>query len=77
MSITYLVAYRDTFLNDFCSKCDQIREYLKIYSHLLKKFLMEKSPFVQCTMQICENYGNIARRKMCSILVFSDPYLLV
>ena len=45
MSITYYFAYSDTFLNDFFSKCEQIREYLKICSHLLKKFLMENITF--------------------------------
>ena len=28
-------------IKDFCSKCDQIRSFLLIWSHLLKKFLME------------------------------------
>ena len=29
------------FIKDFYSKCDQIRRNLRIWSHLLKKFLME------------------------------------
>ena len=28
-------------INDFSSKCDQIRNFLRIWSHLLKKFVME------------------------------------
>ena len=28
-------------IKDFFSKCDQIRSFLRIWSHLLKKFLME------------------------------------
>ena len=28
-------------IKDFFSKCDQIRRKLRIWSHLLKKFLME------------------------------------
>ena len=28
-------------IDDFYSKCDQIRSYLRIWSHLLKKSLME------------------------------------
>ena len=31
----------------FFSKCDQIRSFLRIWSHLLKKFLMENFIFVQ------------------------------
>ena len=30
---------------EFCSKCDQIRSFLQIWSHLLKKSLMEKLHF--------------------------------
>ena len=33
-------------IKDFFSKCDQIRSFLWIWSHLLKKSLMEKT-FVQ------------------------------
>ena len=70
MSITYHFAYSDALLNDFCSKCDQIREYLNICSHLLKKFLMKKSALGQCAIEICEDYGNIALRKMCQYTGF-------
>ena len=34
-------------IKDFFSKCDQIRWKLRIWSHLLKKFLMENLIFVQ------------------------------
>ena len=33
-------------IKDFFSKCDQIRSFLRIWSHLLKKSLMEK--FIFC-----------------------------
>ena len=33
---------------DFLSKCDQIRSFLRIWSHLLKKFFMEN--FIFCTV---------------------------
>ena len=33
------------FVMDFFSKCDQFRSFLWIWSHLLKKFLMEKFIF--------------------------------
>ena len=36
-------------IKDFFSKCDQIRRYLWIWSHLLKKSLMEN--FIFCAMQ--------------------------
>ena len=36
------------FIKDFFSKCDQIRSFLRIWSHLLKKFLMENLIF--CAM---------------------------
>ena len=35
-------------IKDFFSKCDQIRRKLRIWSHLLKKSLIEDSIFVQC-----------------------------
>ena len=35
-------------IKDFFSKCDQIRRKLRIWSHLLKKFLMDN--FIFCTV---------------------------
>ena len=35
---------------DFFSKCDQIRRELRIWSHLLKKYLMEN--FIFCEILI-------------------------
>ena len=32
-------------INDFSSKCDQIRSFLRIWSHLLEKSLMENFSF--------------------------------
>ena len=32
-------------IKDFSSKCDQIRSFLRIWSHLLKKFLVENFIF--------------------------------
>ena len=40
-------------IKDFFSKCDQIRSFLRICAHLLKKSLMEKFIF-------CERYFTIA-----------------
>ena len=33
------------FIKDFFSKCDQIRSFLRIWSHLIKKSLMENIIF--------------------------------
>ena len=38
-------------IKDFFSKCDQIRSFLRIWSHLLKKSLMKTSFFVQCLLK--------------------------
>ena len=37
-------------MNDFCSKCDQIRSFLRIWSHLLKNSLMENFIFSLVSM---------------------------
>ena len=39
------------FIKDFFSKCDQIRSSLRIWSHLLKKSLMEN--FIFCAVRYC------------------------
>ena len=39
MSITYHFAYSDAFPNEFCSKCEQISEYLKICFAFTKEIL--------------------------------------
>ena len=36
------------FTKDFFSKCDQIRSFLRIWSHLLKKSLVEN--FISCAV---------------------------
>ena len=47
----------------FFSKCDEIRSFLRILSHLLKKSLMENFIFVQC------DTANWSHLKMCKIRV--------
>ena len=42
----------------FFSKCDQIHKKLRIWSHLLKKFLIENFIFVQCANYSVENSYN-------------------
>ena len=46
-------------IKDFFSKCDQIRRKLRIWSHLLKKFLMEN--FVFCAVSI-KNKSNVTSK---------------
>ena len=49
-------------IKDFFSKCDQIRRKLRIWSHLLKKSLMEN--FVFCAVYIfCRNTGKLLFKK--------------
>ena len=38
-------------IKDFFSKCDQIRSFLRIWSHLLKKSLMENFIFCAVTTE--------------------------
>ena len=37
-------------IKDFFSKCNQIRSFLRIWTHLLKKFLLKNIIFVQCNV---------------------------
>ena len=43
-------------IKDFLNKCDQIRSFLRIRSHLLKKSVMENFIFVQCTWSTLEYF---------------------
>ena len=45
--VGYLISFMYTVqkMKDFFSKCDQIRGFLRIWSHLLKKSLMENFNF--------------------------------
>ena len=45
-------------IKDFFSKCDQIRSFLRIWSHLLKKSLMEN--FIFCAVFIVLFFLQIA-----------------
>ena len=50
-SFPYNTAQKMKFsIKDFFSKCDQIRSFLRIWSHLLKKSLMEN--FIFCAVQV-------------------------
>ena len=43
-------------IKDFSSKCDQIRSFLRIWSHLLKKYLMEN--FIFCAVVFIGKVSN-------------------
>ena len=58
-------------IKDFCSKCDQIRSFLLIWSHLLKKFLMEDfhrfHRFIQNSWYFtCFSLQNVQHSSECS-----------
>ena len=63
LNVDYDTAQKMKFsIKDFFSKCGQIRSLLRIWSHLLKKPLMENFIFVQCkkTLQpLTERLKNI------------------
>ena len=40
--------------NDFFNKCDQIRSFLRIWSHLLRKSLLEN--FIFCAVYIAASF---------------------
>ena len=46
----YTVQNMKFSIKDFISKCDQIRSFLQICSHLLKKSLMEN--FIYCAVRV-------------------------
>ena len=65
---------------DFFSKCDQIRSFLQIWSHFLKKFLMENFVFygvnikasnIPTTNQMFPKIGNIISH--CVSLAMMNP----
>ena len=51
-------------IKDFFSKCDKIRRKMQIWSHLLKKSLMENFIFVQCLLSVlklrCERDSSLS-----------------
>ena len=58
------------FINDFFSKCDQIRSFLRIWSHLLKKSLMENFIFCAVTVLV---YRQKTRRNPSISECFGQP----
>ena len=62
-------------IKDFFSKCDQIRSNLRIWSHLLKKSLMEN--FVFCALYIHLNLGKKPSYKKLYQKCYGDVFLEV
>ena len=48
LHLKYVAQKMKFFIKDFFSKCDKIRSFLRIWSHLLKKSLIEN--FIFCAM---------------------------
>ena len=46
--IVYTTQKMKLSIKDLFGKCEQIRSFLRIWSHLLKKSVMENFTFVQC-----------------------------
>ena len=46
------------YIKDFFSKCDQIRRKLRIWSHVLKKPLMENFIFCAAVCIVCKTQKN-------------------
>ena len=51
-------------IKDLYSKCNQIRRFLRIWSHSLKKSLMENFIFVQCHSLPCRLFKLILNREI-------------
>ena len=56
------IGYPNFSIKDFLSKCDQICSFLRIWSHLLKKSLMENFIF-------CAVLNQVRRLNGCKILI--------
>ena len=54
-------------IKDFFHKCDQIRRFLRICSHLLKKFLMEN--FIFCAVQCMMKATLIVHTRLLSLIL--------
>ena len=61
------------FIKDFFSKCDRIRSFLRIWSHLLKKSLMQTFTF--CA--VFRLYMNNPKNKYCKVLIVLSGHTCV
>ena len=57
-------------IKDFFSKCDQLRSFLEIWSHLLKKPLMEN--FIFCV--VWQNISNVITKRDDLVKLCNVPY---
>ena len=61
-------------IKEFFSKCDQIRRTLRIWSHLMKKSLMEF--FVQCVIVVLSAVGTNFKKNFHGSFSGSQSYML-
>ena len=64
----YLVLHKNFFINGYFNKCDQIRSFLWIWSHLLKKSLMEN--FIFCAVYTPVNYVFLLKSRLLILCCF-------
>ena len=69
--ITLTVQKMKFSIKDFFSKCDQARSFLRVWSHLLKKSLVETSLFLcsDCSLMSLEHFGKKSKllyEKLCN-----------
>ena len=53
-------------IKDFFSKCDEIRSFLRIWSHLLKKSLMEN--FIFCAVEHKLNINSASQERLLNVI---------
>ena len=66
--VTVTVQKMKLSIKDFFSKCDQIRRKLRIWSHLLKKSLMEN--FISWKLLLCSLYS-FSRKQLKTFMFFA------
>ena len=64
------------FIRDFSSKSDQIHSFLQIWSHLLKKSLMENFTFCAAPFSDWERVNEMNRESFFKIELFCDCFCL-
>ena len=62
------------FITDFFSKCDRIRSFLRIWSHLLKKSLMEN--FIFCTVLFIKDLVFFIQNSILSIYADGNHFCI-
>ena len=62
-------------IKDFSSKCDQIRSFLRVWSHLLEKSLMQN--FIFCAVLFALDLSSFLIEKTINRVIFSssDSYI--